>query len=182
MKTIKILMGLMLISTLSFAQSFRNIEMQAAGLTCSMCSNAINKALKQIDFIADIKTDLKTSLFTISIKEGSTPDFDLIRKKVEGAGFSVAKLTVEVNFANQKIANDEHTTVGGKALHFLNVKDQTLNGWQKVQLVDKSFLLASQAKKWQAATRKECYKTGVAASCCADANIKPGQRMYHVTI
>jgi copper chaperone CopZ len=182
MKTIKILMGLMLISTFSFAQSFRNIEMQAAGLTCSMCSNAINKALKQVDFIQDIKTDLKKNIFTITIKEGAMPDFDVIRKKVEGAGFSVGKMNVEVNFANQKIANDEHAVVGGKALHFLNVKEQTLNGWQKIQLVDKSFLVATQAKKWAAATAMSCYKTGVAASCCTTANVKAGQRMYHVTI
>ncbi|MEO7310136.1 MAG: heavy metal-associated domain-containing protein [Chitinophagaceae bacterium] len=182
MKFLKILVSLLLISGFSFAQSFRNIELQAAGLTCSMCSNAVNKALKQIDFIQDIKTDLDKNLFVISIKPGAEPDFDLIRKKVEAAGFSVGKMDVEVNFTNQKIANDEHAVVGGKALHFLNVKPQTLNGWKKVQLVDKSFLVASQAKKWANATTMACYKTGVAGTCCTDPAIKPGQRMYHVTI
>ena len=182
MKSIKITISLLLISTLSFAQSFRNIELQAAGLTCSMCNNAINKALKQIDFIQTVQSDIKKSLFIISVKDSMIPDFDIIRKKVEDAGFSVAKMTVEVNFVHQKIVNDEHVIIADKAFHFLNVKDQTINGWQKVQLVDKSFLVAGQVKKWQAATTMPCYKTGMAESCCTKWNIKAGQRIYHITI
>ena len=182
MKTFKILLPLLFVASFSFAQNFRNIELQAAGLTCSMCSNAVNKALKQIDFVESIKTDLQKNLFTITIKNGMSPDFDVIRKKVEDAGFSVGKLSVEANFNQQKIVDDAHALVGGKAFHFLNTKQQTLNGWQKIQLVDKSFLVAAQAKKWQAATAMACYKTGVAASCCTGASIKAGQRIYHVTI
>ena len=182
MKTFKILLGCLLISSLSFGQSFRNIELQAAGLTCSMCSNAINKTLTKLDFIKSIETDLDKNLFIISIKNGMEPDFDVIRKKVEGAGFSVGKMTVDVKFADQKVANDEHAVINGTVLHFLNVKDQNISGWKRLQLVDKSFLLAGQSKKFQAATSMSCYKTGVAGNCCKSENIKAGQRIYHVTI
>jgi len=182
MKAFKLLMGCLLISSFSFGQSFRNIELQAAGLTCSMCSNAINKALSKVDFIKSIDTDLSKNLFIISIKDGAVPDFDVIRKKVEDAGFSVGKMTVDVNFANQKVVNDEHTLVNGKILHFLNIKDQTLNGWKRLQLVDKNYLVSGQSKKFQAATSMSCYKTGVAGNCCKSDDIKAGQRIYHVTI
>ena len=182
MKTFKILLSCLLISSLSFGQSFRNIELQAAGLTCSMCSNAINKTLTKLDFVKSIETDLEKNLFIISIKDGMEPDFDAIRAKVENAGFSVGKMTVDVNFSNQKVVNDEHAVVNGTVLHFLNIKDQQINGWKRVQLVDKSFLLAGQSKKFQAATSMSCYKTGIAGSCCQSGNIKAGQRIYHVTI
>lgn len=182
MKSIKIFISFLLIANFSFSQSFRNIELQATGLTCSMCSNAINKALKQIYFVQEVQTDLKKSIFTISIKDGEVPDFDMIRKKVEDAGFAIGKMTVDINFTTQKITNDEHTVIANKAFHFLNVKDQTLNGWQKVQLVDKGFLVSGQEKKWQKATVMPCYKTGTAESCCTKSNIKAGQRIYHITI
>ena len=90
MKTLKILFGLLFVATISNAQ-YRNIELQAAGLTCSMCSNAINKALKPLPFINKIDTDLKNNLFSITLWEGTTPDFDLLKKKVEEAGFSVGR-------------------------------------------------------------------------------------------
>lgn len=179
MKSLKILMGLLLLSIISFAQ-YRNVALQAAGLTCSMCSNAINKALKPLPFIENIDTDLKNNLFMITIKPGTTPDFDLLKKKVEGAGFSVGRMTVEVNFNNLVISNDTHANIGGKNLHFLKVKDQTLNGWQKIQLVDKPFLVASQYKKLESATKMPCYISGVAGNCCPD--IKAGERIFHVTI
>jgi copper chaperone CopZ len=181
MKTFKLLMGLLLLSTVSFSQ-YRNIRLQAAGLTCSMCSNAINKSLKPLSFVAGIETDLKNNLFTITVKDGTIPDFDLLKTKVEGAGFSVGKMTVEVDFDNVSVKNDSHTSVGGKTLHFMNVKSQHLNGWQTVQLIDKSFVVASQYKKMQRFTEMECYKTGVAGNCCKMGDAKPGDRIYHVTI
>ncbi len=181
MKTFKIFIGLLLLSTISFAQ-YRNIELQAAGLTCSMCSNAINKSLKPLPFVGSIKTDLKNNLFVISVKDGSVPDFDLLRSKVEGAGFSVGKLTVEIDFKNLQVSNDVHAIIGGKNLHFVHVKDQTINGWQKVQIVDKNFVVASEYKKVQHYTGLPCYKTGAIAGCCKLGDAKPGDRIYHVTI
>ena len=137
-------------------------------------SSAVPVAIENID------TDLKNNLFMITIKPGTLPDFDLLRKKVEDAGFSIGKLTVEVNFDKLAVTNDTHLNIGGKNLHFLHVADQTLNGWQKVQLIDKSFVVASQYKKMQSFTTMPCYKTGISAGCCN--NVKAGERIYHVTI
>lgn len=182
MKTLNISIFICLLSSFSFAQNFRDIAFQANGLTCSMCSNAIQKSLRPIPFIQDIRTDLTKNIFYLSLKENTEPDFDLIRKKVEDAGFSIGKLTVSLYFNNQQISSDKHILLGGKAFHFLDVKSQTLNGWHKVELVDKGFLHNAEAKKWQATTTMPCYKTGAAATCCTNAGIAPGQRIYHITI
>ena len=182
MKTFLIAIAFIMATTSGFAQ-YRNIEMQAAGLTCSMCSNAINKALKTLPFISDIKTDLSKNLFIISIKENTSPDFDAIEQKVSQAGFSVARMTVEANFDDLEIANDTHAKIGGKTLHFLKVKNQQLSGWKTLQLVDKSFLLQKQFSQYAAATKMTCVKTGYAASCCTKTEgMTSGERIYHVTI
>lgn len=65
------------------------VYLQASGLTCSMCSNSINKALKTLDFIDKVDADIKNYTFEISFKANSIVDFDKIKKKVEDAGFSV---------------------------------------------------------------------------------------------
>ncbi|RYY10302.1 MAG: copper chaperone, partial [Chitinophagaceae bacterium] len=44
------------------------VSLKASGLTCSMCSNAINKALKKLDFVEKVDSDIKTYSFEISFK------------------------------------------------------------------------------------------------------------------
>lgn len=161
--------------------NFRNIELQAAGLTCSMCSNAINKALRTLPEVADITTDLKNNLFVITLKEGARPDFDAISAKVEGAGFSVGKLTVEYNFSNTAVRKDEHVKLDDNIFHFVDVKAQTLDGWQRIQLVDQHFMLPKQYKKLAGGNKSDCMKTGLAANCCPDTG-SGSKRIYHVTI
>ena len=58
------------LSTMAHAQ-VNSVSLQASGLTCSMCSNAINKALKTLDFIQKVDADISTYTFIISFKPGS---------------------------------------------------------------------------------------------------------------
>ena len=46
-------------------------EIRATGLTCSMCSNAINKQLKALPEVSNVETDLNTNTFTVTFKEGN---------------------------------------------------------------------------------------------------------------
>ena len=84
---------LLLFSGLANAQ-VKTVTIQASGLTCSMCSNSIFKALKTLDFVEKVDPNIKTSSFDISFKPGADIDFDKLKAKVEGAGFFVANLTL----------------------------------------------------------------------------------------
>ncbi len=156
--------------------------LQASGLTCSLCAKSINKAVQSLDFVEKVEVDIKTSSFIILFKKEAVPDVDLIRKKVEGAGFSVAKLQLTGNFNNVPVKNDAHIKLDGKTFHFLNVQDQVLNGEQSITLVDKNFVSAKDFKKYSAYTKMECYKTGVAGNCCAKETGDATTRIYHVTL
>src|SRR5690606_24963991 len=46
----------------AFAQ-IKQVDIQATGLTCSMCSNAINKQLLSLPEVAEVTTDLNTNTF-----------------------------------------------------------------------------------------------------------------------
>ncbi len=158
------------------------VTIQASGLTCSMCSNSINKALKTLPFAESIVPNIKTSSFVVNIKPGSKVNFDDIKNKVEAAGFFVANMKVNMHFENQKISDNEHFNVDGITFHFLNVKDQTLNGNKTIQILDKGYVSAKTFKKNEVYTKMDCYKTGVAGSCCTKDGLASGTRIYHVTI
>ena len=160
----------------------KQVTLQASGLTCSMCSNAIFKALQKLPFAYKVTSNIKESSYTLTFKDEKAVDFDVIRKTVEGAGFSVAKMQVKANFDNVDISNDSHISLGGRALHFLNVKSQKLSGDQVFQIVDKNFVSDKTYKKYAANTKMECVKTGFMESCCKKDNKKTGTRIYHVTV
>ncbi len=77
---------------------FTKATLQATGLTCAMCSKAINKALMEVPFVESVKSDIKNSSFNMVFKPGQEVMVDALKKAVEDAGFSVGNLNITVNF------------------------------------------------------------------------------------
>lgn len=123
------------------------VSLQASGLTCSMCSNAINKALKTLDFVDKVDADIKTYTFEISFKENSHVDFDMIKKKVEGAGFFVSGFVATIHFNNVQVTKGQPVSIAGKTFYFVNTNDQSLNGAKQVKVLDKGFVSAKEYKR-----------------------------------
>ena len=160
-----LLIAVILLSVTVTAQVSK-VSLQASGLTCSMCSNSINKALKSVDFVDKIEANIKTSTFDITFKPGKTVDFDKLKSKVEDAGFFVSKFIAHLHFSDVTVKADQPVTIGDKTFQFVNVKEQVLNGDQPVKIIDKGFVSA-----------KEFKKSGITSSARTDAT-----RIYHVTI
>ncbi|HJU45315.1 MAG TPA: heavy-metal-associated domain-containing protein [Chitinophagaceae bacterium] len=171
-----------LVSVFSASAQFKSASLQAAGLTCAMCTKAINKSLEKVSFIKEVEPDIKTSSFLVTFREGASVDFDVIKKAVEDAGFSVASLKVTGKFDKVSIQNDAHVQIDGKTFHFLNVNKQTLQGEKTITLVDRNFVSAKDYRKYSAATSMACVKTGRAQTCCAKEGVAADTRIYHVTI
>ena len=176
-----LLLLLSIFSIAGFAQ-FKSAKLQAAGLTCAMCTKAIYQSLKELSFVDKVDTDIKNSEFVVSFKKGTNADPDVLKKAVEDAGFSVSKLRLTGDFNNVKVSNDAHVNISGKTYHFLNTNDQTLNGEKTFTIVDKHFVPTKEFKKFSAATKMMCVQTGKAESCCAKDGITANTRIYHVTI
>jgi copper chaperone CopZ len=181
MKKIFLVVMVLAMATGLHAQ-FDRATLQASGLTCAMCTRAIDNALKQIPFVASVKPDIKNSAFDIVFKKDMPADIDVLKKAVEDAGFFVARLTISGSFQQAAVKNDGHITLNGKVFHFIHIKDQVLNGEQELTVVDKDFLTAKEFKKFSGATTMKCILTGKAGSCCSDMGVPVGTRIYHVTI
>lgn len=178
MKTTKIIIAFLMLFAINkvSAQQVTNAEMQVIGLTCSMCSQATEKALRTLDYVANVSPDLNKNLFVISFKKGKAVNFDQLSKKVKDAGFAVGKLEITLNFNQEKIDENGEAIVDNTIYRFVNAKNRVLNGPIKVSFIDKNFLSANAYKQKLASVKMDSYATGSA--------IVNGKkvRVYHLSI
>jgi copper chaperone CopZ len=159
---------------------FTKASLQATGLTCAMCSNAINKALEKLPFVETVRSDIKNSAFNISFRNDVNVDIDEIKNAVEDAGFAIGSLKMTAKFDDVAIANDKHIRIGDRNFHFLGISDQVLAGEKTITLVDKDYLTVKQFRKFSKSTKANCINTGKVESCCV--GMEEGSRIFHVTI
>lgn len=168
--------------TLQLHAQITGVSLQASGLTCSMCSNAIRKSLLSIDYISEVKSNIRQSTFELKFKSGAAIDFDQIKNKVIDAGFFVASFRVHALMDHLNVQNDRHVNRMGYSLHFLNSKNRELNGEQTFTILDKGFVSAKEFKKNHSLTNNTCYDTGIAGTYCTSDWVPAGKRVIHITL
>jgi hypothetical protein len=133
--------------------------------------------------VKKIDTDINKNLFTVYFADSAKIQIDDFRKKVEGAGYSIARLNLYLNMDPVTVKNDAHLMLSDILYHFMNIKEQRLAGIVKMQVLDKGFTSAKEYKKNSQYTRMECFKTGYMEKCCTGMPAVAGNpRIYHVTI
>lgn len=180
-------MKTVLLSILLFCASFSyaqvsSISLQASGLTCSMCSKAVKEALEAVSFVEKVQVDIKNQRYNVKVKASEHADFDLLAKAVEDAGFSVASMQATLQVNTLKIEKDKHVKIGAHHFHFLNAKDQPLNGLVVFNLVDRSFLSKKDFKVYEGMTKMNCINTGMMEACCPVEDSHKGRRIFHVIL
>jgi copper chaperone CopZ len=181
MKKIFIALAILLAGWTGHAQ-ITKAELQASGLTCSMCSKAVLNALEKISFVDKVQVNIKTQEYALSFKAGAPVDLDALSKAVQNAGFSVAALKATASLGNIRLEKDEHVKIGGSYFHFLNATGQQPDHTVTFTVVDKGFAPAKDVKKYSALSKMGCVKTGYAAACCDKGALSQKIRIYHVII
>lgn len=80
------------------------VRFVAAGVTCSMCSNAIHKSLSQDTTIKEINPNLQTQVWNLDYKVGEF-NLESLKKRVESAGFSLQKVWFNEQIIYEKKRN-----------------------------------------------------------------------------
>ena len=124
-----------LFTTASQAQ-ISKAEIRATGLTCSMCSNAINKQLESLPDAVTVETDLNTNTFTVTLKEGNSLTPAVFKEKVEKAGFFIGSLVLTV---------DAETV--DQAPYILVQEHAEKQKQVQIQVMDKGYLTDKEFKK-----------------------------------
>ena len=126
---------LMLLSTNTYAQ-ISKAEIRATGLTCSMCSNAINKQLKSLPEVVNVATDLNTNTFTVTLSKGNMLGPKVFKEKVEKAGFFIGSLVLTTKAATIK-----------QGSYILVNKASNNNAEVQIQILDKGYVTEKEFKK-----------------------------------
>ena len=111
-------------------------EIRATGLTCSMCSNAINKQLKALPEVTNVETDLNTNTFTVTLKEGNELSPKTFKEKVEKAGFFIGSLVITAKA--ETISKSPYILVNDK---------KGVTEVVQFQVVDKGYVTEKEFKK-----------------------------------
>ncbi|MFM9825975.1 heavy-metal-associated domain-containing protein [Flavobacterium sp.] len=111
-------------------------EIRATGLTCSVCSNAINKQLKALPEVAKVETDLNTNTFTVTLKENASISPKTFKESVEKAGFFIGSLALTSK--SSFIKNEKYILVDTKTID----SDQVT-----FQVLDKGYVTEKEFKK-----------------------------------
>lgn len=123
---LKLILAILLITNSAYVMAqITKAEIRATGLTCSMCSNAINKQLKTLPEVLNIETDLNTNTFTVTLKEENELSPKIFKDKVEKAGFFIGSLLVTAKSAT--IDNSTFIKVNDKKSDLPNVEFQVLD-------------------------------------------------------
>lgn len=120
----------------AFAQ-IKKADIQATGLTCSMCSNAIHKQLESMPQVAKITTDLNTNTFTVFLKENVEVRPVELKDAVEKAGFFVGSMNLTMKVDAEQIANSTLIT-GAGAFVFMDKRPSEQEAQYRV--LDKGFV------------------------------------------
>lgn len=122
-------------------------EIIATGLTCSMCSNAINKQLKSMAEVDSISTDLNTNTFTVYFKENSTLQPKVLKNAVEKAGFFVGSMVLTMKIDVAKVEDNSVAKIDDVSYIFIDPKTQISDNESKFRVLDKGYVTQKEYKK-----------------------------------
>ena len=136
------LVFLIALFSISSQAQIAKAEIQATGLTCSMCSNAINKQLKSLAEVENVEIDLNSNTFTVTLKANNNVNPDFFKENVEKAGFFIGSLVLTVE--PKTIAQKPYLVLDGKTNSARPIEVQVLD---KGYVTDKTFKKLSKLYK-----------------------------------
>jgi len=125
------------------------VNLQASGLTCSMCNLSIKKSLEKITFIDSIIPDVETATYEIKFKENAAVNLNEIKEAVTKAGFSVAKFVFYLDVQKVSISSDKKFEINGTTFNIFEGKIESKKAIAAFQIIDKGFISDKTFKKYK---------------------------------
>lgn len=153
-------------------------KLKVDGLTCSMCSKSVHKALSSLEYVDSILPNLETTSFDLVFKKDKVIDFNKIKDEVEGAGFSIGELKFNVlNTSNGKV-NDLAFKSNSANYYVINGVDWANTSLSTFKLVDKGFVSKKEYKSFAKNPQYKCVLKPELSEC--KIPIEPNELLFHV--
>lgn len=93
---ILIILILMIFTRFALGEPAR-VQIKVDGLSCPFCAYNLEKKLKRVEGVEDLKLRIDTGMAEIEIEEGKLIDVDGIKKAVKDGGFTPREMLVTLN-------------------------------------------------------------------------------------
>ena len=137
-KTVLLLVTFLLTAFFSSAQ-FRAATMRIDGLTCSMCSNSVDKAIKKLDFVENVQMNLNSNIAEVVFREGIKVDIKRLAQAVKDAGYSVGYLNAAFYFDSLTISEGFSFLHDNDHYRFVSSDEKTLTGLVTLKFLGKIY-------------------------------------------
>ena len=134
---------------------FTKANLYIDGLTCSLCSKGVEKALKELPFIKNVAMDLNSNVAEIEFRQPAIVDMNQVATKVKDAGFSVRSLEAFYSFNQLLISDGSRFKYHDFEFVFREVQPQLLSGVHPVRLLGKDFMDARTWTKYKSDKTKQ---------------------------
>ncbi len=132
----------------SFAQ-FISAEIGISGLTCTACTRSVDKSLRKLDFVEDVKVNLEQATGKVVFKEGKSVSIEKVARAVENAGYSVNYLNAVFHFQQLEVSDNFCYSSSNTLFQFVKVGNRTLSGDTEVKVLGKNFMSGKEYKAWE---------------------------------
>ncbi|MFI5135846.1 MAG: heavy-metal-associated domain-containing protein [Chitinophagales bacterium] len=119
------------------------------GLTCSSCSFGVEQALRKLDFVKDVKTDLNAATAEISFVSGKKISIDDLAKKVSQAGFSIRFVKAVYSFQHSRTVMNDTLILEGDVYCLIRQPESQMNGNVSLQFIGEKYLDKKSFRQWQ---------------------------------
>lgn len=153
------------------------------GLTCSMCSFAVEQSIRKLEFVDSFHMDLNENVATIIFKNNHFADFELLVQAVMNAGFSVRFLHASCIMENDAVSDGMHIKYGTNLIHIIEWDPSVQNKKVALSFIDKNTISPKKYKKYLESINKECYKTMRSTPECHSTSKNEMQvKVFHVIL
>lgn len=135
--------------SLSLQAQFLKAKLGITGLTCSLCSYSVEKSIRQLPFVHDIKMDLNESRVEVIFKANKLVSLHSLIQKVYDAGFSVSELKAVFAFNEQLVEDNYLFNYADENYCFIQTGKKLLVGEVTLTIIDKRFFLKKEFKEWK---------------------------------
>lgn len=119
------------------------------GLTCSSCSYGVERAIRKLEFVSDVKTDLNAATAQVSFVPLKKISMDELAKKVYQAGFSIRFVKAVYSFRQARTVVNDTLMLEGETYCFLQSPQSEMKGDVTFQFIGEKYIDKKSFKQWQ---------------------------------
>jgi copper chaperone CopZ len=118
------------------------------GLTCSMCSFAVQAELERLPFVEKAELNLNTNIADVLFKTGAKVNMQQVVQAVYKAGFSVGYTEADFTFNQQEVSDQSVFSYEGYNYQFFKPAQSLLNGRTTLKFIDKKYFRQKAYSFW----------------------------------